>query len=67
MTENDLSKICGWMTKGAKLYIGRDPAGRSKIKIVRGPLGLFTQRYHCDDRDLQELSRRLKIRTMQTA
>ncbi len=67
MTDNELSKICTWMTRGAKLYIGRDHAGRSKIKVVHGPLGIFTERYQCDDQDIQELNRRLKKPNLQSA
>jgi hypothetical protein len=66
LTEAELSKICRWLSKGAKLYVGRDHAGRSKIKVVRGPLGIFTRRFLCDDQDIQELNRQLKLRNLQS-
>ena len=67
MTENDLTKICAWVSNGAKLYIGRDHAGRSRIKIVRGPFGLLTDRFKCDDRDIVELNRRVQVKALQRA
>jgi hypothetical protein len=63
LTETEFSKICKWMTKGAKVYFGRDYAGRSKIKVVRGPLGIFTARFRCEERDIVELNRRLHAKT----
>jgi hypothetical protein len=60
LTENELTKVCGWVIKGAKLYVGRDYSGRAKIKVVHGPLGLFTDRYQCEDRDIEELNRRVQ-------
>jgi hypothetical protein len=67
LTDSELNKICTWTANGAKLYIGRDYAGRSKIKIVRGPLGIFTQRFPCEDQDVRELNRRLQERRLQSA
>ena len=59
MDDKDISQICEWVNKGAKLFIGRDPFGRSKVKIVRGPLGLLTHRFQCEDSEVTQLRKRL--------
>jgi hypothetical protein len=33
------------LDKGKRLYVGRDAAGRHKLKFKTGPFGLLTKRY----------------------
>ena len=61
MDDKDINQICDWVNKGAKLFIGRDPSGRSKVKIVRGPLGLFTRRFQCEDSQVSALRKKLVV------
>ena len=58
MTENEIVKVSRWLSKGAKLYVGRDHSGRQKIKVVHGPFGIFVDRFQCDEKDIA----RLKVR-----
>jgi hypothetical protein len=55
MTNTELSKVCRWIDEGGKLLIGRDSAGRQKIKIIHGPLGMFVHRFHITDGELEKL------------
>jgi hypothetical protein len=59
MTEAEIDKVCSLIHKGAKLYVGRDHAGRQKLKIVHGPFGLMTERFRCTVEDFQTLRQRL--------
>jgi hypothetical protein len=59
MTEVDYVEVCNLIAKGGKLYVGRDHAGRQKLKIVHGPFGLMTQRYRCSHEEFEYLKRRL--------
>lgn len=54
MTEQELTKVTDWVSKGARLYIGRDHSGRQKIKVSRA-WGILVQRYQCTDSDLSRL------------
>jgi hypothetical protein len=55
----DVDRVCKSVQHGAKLYIGRDHAGRQKIKLVKGPFGLFVERHDCTDEELTSLKRKL--------
>ena len=46
----EASEIVLMVQNGAKLFIGRNSTGQPKIKIVRGPFGLFVSRYNIDER-----------------
>jgi hypothetical protein len=59
MNEPLIDEICEKVRRGAKLYIGKDHTGRKKIKLVRGPFGLITERYDISDAALEDLKRRL--------
>ena len=58
MTEQELTNVTNWVSKGAKLYIGRDHSGRQKIKVTRA-WGLLVQRYQCSESDLAYLKQRI--------
>jgi hypothetical protein len=55
MSEQELQRICNWVVGGSQLFIGSDPFGRRKIKVVRGPFGMMTKRYSCSDSDVERL------------
>ena len=59
MTEAEMEKACSLINRGGKLYVGRDHAGRQKLKITHGPFGLLTQRFRCTIEDFQMLKLRL--------
>jgi hypothetical protein len=59
MTDAEMQRVCNLVHKGAKLYVGRDHAGRQKLKIIHGPFGLLTQRFRCTIEDFQVLKQRL--------
>jgi hypothetical protein len=52
LSESELSHICKSVKNGAKLLIGRDHTGRQKLKLVKGPFGLFVKRMDCSENDL---------------
>jgi hypothetical protein len=52
LPESELNRICKAVQKGAKLMVGRDHAGRQKLKLVKGPFGLFVERVECTEADL---------------
>jgi hypothetical protein len=59
LSEYEVERVCTAVKGGAKLLVGRDPLGRQKIKVVKGPFGLFVERYTCDAEDLREIRTRL--------
>jgi hypothetical protein len=52
LSEFELNRICKSVKRGAKLLVGRDHTGRQKLKLVKGPFGLFVERLECSDSDL---------------
>jgi hypothetical protein len=62
MSEMQLAWICQLVNHGAKIYIGSDYMGNRKIKVVRGPFGLLTKRFSCNDGDVDRLRRKLAQR-----
>jgi hypothetical protein len=62
MTESELVEVCNLINRGGKLYVGRDHAGRQKLKIVHGPFGLMTHRYRCSYEEFEHLKQRLSKR-----
>lgn len=55
VTDAEIAKICKWVSRGATIYIGRDHAGRQKLKVLHGPFGIVASRFRCDERDLVKL------------
>lgn len=60
LSSEELDQICRWVAKGGRLLIGRDHSGHRRIKIVRGPFGLLTQRFSCSEQDVESLRRRMR-------
>lgn len=63
MSEAEIDRICSSVSRGAKLLVGRDPAGRSKIKLVSGPFGLFVKRFECSEGDIEFIRKKLAGKT----
>jgi hypothetical protein len=52
LSELERKRICNSVRSGAKMLVGRDHTGRQKIKLVKGPFGLFVERFECTETDL---------------
>jgi hypothetical protein len=59
LSELERKRICTVVKKGAKLLVGRDHTGRQKIKLVKGPFGLFVERIECTETDLAYIRKSL--------
>jgi hypothetical protein len=59
MTESEISRVCASVKRGAQMLVGRNHMGMRKIKLVRGPFGLFVERYECSDDDLALIKSRI--------
>jgi hypothetical protein len=55
--EFEYDNLCNLLSKGAKLLIGRDAAGRHKLKVKTGPFGMITKRFTLDERHMEKLRR----------
>lgn len=66
LSELELSRICKSVKNGAKLLIGRDHTGRQKLKLVKGPFGLFVERLDCSEQDLALIRKSLSQKTAAT-
>jgi hypothetical protein len=61
MTVDDMRQVQKWVANGGKLLIGRDHAGRQKIKVIHGPLHMFTHRYSADQEQIETLKKMLNL------
>jgi hypothetical protein len=59
LSESERKRICNVVRNGAKMLVGRDHAGRQKIKLIKGPFGLFVERIECTDVDLMQIRKML--------
>jgi hypothetical protein len=55
MLDSKLEKIGSRITRGARFQLGRNAAGALRLKLYRGPFGVFVSRYRLDDADLAKL------------
>ena len=55
MIESDFQQVSRHIGSGAKFWLGRNAAGRMRLKLHIGPFGIFTQRHEIDDAELQRL------------
>ena len=55
----EASEVYEMVQNGAKLFIGRDALGHPKIKVVRGPFGLFVSRFTIDEKECELLKSKL--------
>ncbi len=59
MTEADIDRVCLAVKRGARMMVGRDHMGRQKIKLIKGPFGLFVERFECDEAEIDIIRARL--------
>jgi hypothetical protein len=59
MSEADIDRVCLAVKRGARMMVGRDHMGRQKIKLIKGPFGLFVERFECDDAEMAIIRARL--------
>jgi hypothetical protein len=60
MTEAEIDRVCSAVKRGARMLVGRDHMGRQKIKLVKGPFGLFVERFECSEVDVANITQRIK-------
>ncbi|MDE2384236.1 MAG: hypothetical protein KGO53_06425 [Alphaproteobacteria bacterium] len=61
MKTTEISDICDQVKRGAKLSIGRNHAGKLRLKLQRGPFGVLTARYDISEAQLQVLKAKLGL------
>jgi hypothetical protein len=61
--DQDINYVCSAVSKGAKVFIGRNHLGKSKIKLTRGPFGLWVQRYEASFEQAEKLKHHLSIKS----
>lgn len=59
--EREYSEVCELLSKGTKVFIARDAAGRHKLKFKTGPFGMITKRYTVDFDRMEKLRREFKL------
>jgi hypothetical protein len=59
LSESERDRVCKLVRNGAKMFVGRDHTGRQKIKLVKGPFGLFVERIECSEVDLIQIRKTL--------
>jgi hypothetical protein len=55
MESAELVKVRKLLSQGKRVYIGRDAAGRHKLKFRTGPFGFLTRRYTVDVKTMEKL------------
>jgi hypothetical protein len=60
--DQDISQICAAVSQGAKVFIGRNLYGKSKIKLSQGPFGLWVQRFEATEQQSEILKTKLGLR-----
>jgi hypothetical protein len=55
MESTELVEVRKLLDRGTRVYIGRDAAGRHKLKFKTGPFGFMTKRYTVDFKTMQSL------------
>jgi hypothetical protein len=67
LSESERIRICNIVRNGAKMLVGRDHTGRQKIKLIKGPFGLFVERIECTDVDLIQIRKMLSRKSNSVA
>ena len=62
MLDCDINQICVAVNDGAKVFIGRNHLGKTKIKLSRGPFGLWVQRFEASEQQAEALKAKLGMR-----
>lgn len=55
MLESDFNRVCLKIGSGAKFQLGRNHAGRIKLKLYGGPFGMFVRRFDLSDAEILRL------------
>lgn len=55
--ELEYDQVCDLLSRGAKLMVARDAAGRHKLKLKTGPFGMITKRFTLDHKSMERLRR----------
>ncbi len=66
MRESEFQLVCRQIWRGAKYNLGRNAAGRLRLKIYSGPFGLFVKRYSIDQEELEVLRNTLAKKNTKT-
>lgn len=61
MESIELVEVRKLLDRGKRVYIGRDAAGRHKLKFKTGPFGVLTKRYTVDFKTMQTLRREYNL------
>lgn len=59
--ELEYDHLCDLLSKGAKLLIARDAAGRHRLKLRTGPFGMITKRFTLDHKSMEQLRRDFRL------
>ncbi len=62
LQDRDINQIYAAVNDGAKVYIGRNHLGKTKIKLSRGPFGLWVQRFEANEQQTEMLKAKLGLR-----
>ncbi len=62
MLDRDINQIYAAVNDGAKVYIGRNHLGKTKIKLSRGPFGIWVQRFEASEQQAEALKLKLGLR-----
>jgi hypothetical protein len=62
MTETTLNEIHDAVRNGAKISIGRNYYGRTRLKIVQGPFGIRAKRISLGAQELQKVFEAIDLR-----
>jgi len=57
MQESDFNMVCRLICRGSKYSLGKNAAGRLRIKVYTGPFGIFVKRYPILQEELDLLRR----------
>ena len=62
MTSIEFESVLQNIADGTQFTLGRNAAGRVRLKVYSGPFGMFVKRYGVDDTQLQLLRSALSER-----
>jgi hypothetical protein len=63
MRDQEILDICSAVRKGAEVRIGRNHLGKTKIKLARGPFGLWVERFEANEEQAEILKQQLCLKT----
>lgn len=54
-----VDRICKKVSRGAKLFATSEHHGKRRVKLVRGPFGLLTEKMEISEQDWRQVKARL--------